>query len=243
MMRASSGRAMRIVIAFMSAPLCLVLPPQGEGVAATGGGRTATPRAVAFRPPAGMLQAMSNDRVVQGSARCRSRRRCWRSCRAAQAAKPKKEPPAALAAERRRLDDRIARHGRAVVGLCVAATRPAGSATWSASRRRAIRPAPPARRRAAMVTHRPAEKIANVVSFVEGYPLKEGSEVALDIGGKKFELFTKDDGAWARTAELDRTIVAHPGARPRAPSSRARRRRAGRPPMSIRWPASPRRWR
>ena len=65
----------------------------------------------------------------------------------------------------------------------------------------------------AMVTHRPAENIANVVSFVEGYPLKEGSEVALEIGDKKFELFTKDDGAWARTAELDRTIVSDPGAR------------------------------
>ena len=60
----------------------------------------------------------------------------------------------------------------------------------------------------AMVTHRPVEKIANVVSFVEGYPLKEGSEVALDIGGSKFELFTKDDSAWARTAELDKSIVA-----------------------------------
>jgi hypothetical protein len=59
----------------------------------------------------------------------------------------------------------------------------------------------------AMVTHRPAEKITNVVSFVEGYPLKEGSDVALDIGGTKFELFTKDDGAWARTAELDKSIV------------------------------------
>ncbi|HYU11505.1 MAG TPA: invasion associated locus B family protein [Stellaceae bacterium] len=59
----------------------------------------------------------------------------------------------------------------------------------------------------AMVTHRPAEKIANVVSFVEGYPIKEGSEVAIEIGSSKFELFTKDDGAWARTAELDRAIV------------------------------------
>ena len=59
----------------------------------------------------------------------------------------------------------------------------------------------------AMVTHRPGEKAANVVSFVEGYPLKEGSEVALDIGGTKFELFTKGDSAWARTAELDKTIV------------------------------------
>ena len=59
----------------------------------------------------------------------------------------------------------------------------------------------------AMVTHRPVEKIANVVSFVEGYPLKEGSEVGLDVGGSKFELFTKDDSAWARTAELDKSIV------------------------------------
>jgi Invasion associated locus B (IalB) protein len=59
----------------------------------------------------------------------------------------------------------------------------------------------------AMVTHRPGEKIANVVSFVAGYPLKEGSEVSLDVGGGKFDLFTKGDGAWARTAELDKAIV------------------------------------
>jgi hypothetical protein len=59
----------------------------------------------------------------------------------------------------------------------------------------------------AMVTHRPGEKIANVVSFVQGYPLKEGSDVSLDIGGAKFDLFTKGDGAWARTADLDRAIV------------------------------------
>ena len=58
-----------------------------------------------------------------------------------------------------------------------------------------------------MVTHRPGENVANVVSFIQGYPLKEGSDVALDIGGTKFELFTKGDSAWARTAELDKTIV------------------------------------
>jgi hypothetical protein len=59
----------------------------------------------------------------------------------------------------------------------------------------------------AMITHRPGEKIANVVSFDEGYPLKEGSEVSLDIGGAKFDLFTKGDSAWARTPELDKSIV------------------------------------
>jgi hypothetical protein len=59
----------------------------------------------------------------------------------------------------------------------------------------------------AMVTHRPGEKVTNVVSFVEGYPLKEGSDVSLEIGGAKFDLFTKGDSAWARTAELDKAIV------------------------------------
>jgi Invasion associated locus B (IalB) protein len=58
-----------------------------------------------------------------------------------------------------------------------------------------------------MVTHRPKENIANVVNFIEGYPLKEGSDVVLDVGGTKFDLFTKGDSAWASTAELDKTIV------------------------------------
>ena len=68
-------------------------------------------------------------------------------------------------------------------------------------------PAAKLRRSMAMVTHRPGENIANVVSFVIGYPLKEGSDVSLDVGGAKFDLFTKGDSAWARTAELDKTIV------------------------------------
>ena len=60
----------------------------------------------------------------------------------------------------------------------------------------------------AMVTHRPTEHIANVVSFVAGYPLKDGSDAILEIGHRKFELFTNADSAWARTSELDRTIVS-----------------------------------
>ena len=63
------------------------------------------------------------------------------------------------------------------------------------------------RKPTAMVTHRPDENVANVVSFVEGYPLKEGSTAALDIGGTKFDLFTKGDSAWAATADLDKMIV------------------------------------
>ena len=59
----------------------------------------------------------------------------------------------------------------------------------------------------AMVTHRTEDNVANVVSFDEGYPLKEDAVVALQVGGEKFELFAKDDSAWARTSDLDRTIV------------------------------------
>jgi len=63
------------------------------------------------------------------------------------------------------------------------------------------------RKASAMVTHRPQENVANVVSFVVGAPLKDGSEVTLAIGKKDFKLFTKNDAAWAATADLDKEIV------------------------------------
>ncbi|HEY3909210.1 MAG TPA: invasion associated locus B family protein [Stellaceae bacterium] len=59
----------------------------------------------------------------------------------------------------------------------------------------------------ATVTHRPKENVFNVVNFYEGYPLKPGSDASLDIDGTKFDLFTKDDGAWSRTADTDKAIV------------------------------------
>ena len=59
----------------------------------------------------------------------------------------------------------------------------------------------------AMVTHRPGEKVYDVVSFIEGYPLKKGSDVGLDINGKKFTMFTDGDSAWSRTSALDKEIV------------------------------------
>jgi len=59
----------------------------------------------------------------------------------------------------------------------------------------------------AIVTHRPDEKVTNTVSFAAGLPLKEGSDASVDIGGTKFDLFTKADSAWARTANLDKAIV------------------------------------
>ena len=59
----------------------------------------------------------------------------------------------------------------------------------------------------AMITHRTEDNVSNVVSFDEGYPLDEGRDVMLEVGPEKFPLFAKNDTAWARTADLDKTIV------------------------------------
>jgi hypothetical protein len=58
-----------------------------------------------------------------------------------------------------------------------------------------------------LVTHNTADKTSGVVSFVAGYGFKDGSAAELDIGGKKFSLFTKDDTAWARDSATDKAIV------------------------------------
>jgi hypothetical protein len=60
----------------------------------------------------------------------------------------------------------------------------------------------------AMVTHRTEDNVSNVVSFDEGYPLTENDDVIVEVGRDKFPLFAKDDTAWGRTSDLDRTIVA-----------------------------------
>ena len=46
------------------------------------------------------------------------------------------------------------------------------------------------------VSTRPAENVRNEPSLQFGYPLKEGSRVSVDIDGKKYDFFTRGDGAW-----------------------------------------------
>jgi hypothetical protein len=58
-----------------------------------------------------------------------------------------------------------------------------------------------------LITHNTADKTTNVVSFIAGYAFKEGSDAEVDIGGKKFALFTKGDTAWARDAATDKAVV------------------------------------
>jgi len=59
----------------------------------------------------------------------------------------------------------------------------------------------------ASVTHRPAEKRLNEVSFTSGYLFKEGSDAELAVDGKKFSLFTDKEGAWTRDPASDKAVV------------------------------------
>ncbi len=58
-----------------------------------------------------------------------------------------------------------------------------------------------------MVTHRPAKRVVDVVSFVAGYPYKEKGEVEITVGGHGFRLFTQDENAWTRDAKADKALV------------------------------------
>ena len=59
----------------------------------------------------------------------------------------------------------------------------------------------------AIITHRPADNTKNVFSYMAGYTYKTGTEVAVDIDGQKFTLFTKDDTAWAPDGETDNKLA------------------------------------
>jgi invasion protein IalB len=57
------------------------------------------------------------------------------------------------------------------------------------------------------ITNRPGDRIQDEVSFVSGYPFREGSEVSVEIGNDRFAMFTEGDTAWARDAETDRRLT------------------------------------
>jgi hypothetical protein len=58
-----------------------------------------------------------------------------------------------------------------------------------------------------MITNRPAERAFDVVSLVAGYPYQPDSDVAVTIGGKRFNLFTNSERAWARDTQTDKALV------------------------------------
>jgi invasion protein IalB len=61
------------------------------------------------------------------------------------------------------------------------------------------------------ITHRPAAKQRDEVSFQSGYPYKAGAPVTVEIEKKKFEMFTRPEsdpeGAWARDTAMDKALV------------------------------------
>ena len=58
-----------------------------------------------------------------------------------------------------------------------------------------------------MVSTRPAEKVRNEASVLVGYPLKQDSKVSVDIDGKTFTMFTKEDGAWVENVAEESVLV------------------------------------
>lgn len=85
--------------------------------------------------------------------------------------------------------------------LCYMAARPAKSLPEGAKRDDIL----------LTITHRPAAKQRDEVSFRSGYPYKPGAVVTVEIDKKKFELFTKPeadpDGAWSRDTAMDKALV------------------------------------
>ena len=58
-----------------------------------------------------------------------------------------------------------------------------------------------------MVSTRPADNVRNEVSVLVGYPLKQDSKVSVDIDGKTFVMFTKEDGAWVENVAEESVLV------------------------------------
>jgi hypothetical protein len=57
------------------------------------------------------------------------------------------------------------------------------------------------------ISSRPADKVANEISVMVGYPLKPSSEATAEVGGTTFQLYTLNDGAWIKNAAEEAHMV------------------------------------
>jgi hypothetical protein len=57
------------------------------------------------------------------------------------------------------------------------------------------------------ISTRPADKVANEVSIVVGYPFKSSSEATAQVGGTTFQLYTQVDGAWIKNAAEEAHMI------------------------------------
>ena len=60
---------------------------------------------------------------------------------------------------------------------------------------------------AVLVTRRPGSPAVDEVSVQPGYSYLEGSEVEVNIGGREFILFTRDEHAWTKSEEADQALI------------------------------------
>ena len=58
------------------------------------------------------------------------------------------------------------------------------------------------------VSNRPGENVDNEPSVIVGYSFKEQSSVSVDVDGKGFTMFTKNDGAWMANPTEERQLVS-----------------------------------
>jgi hypothetical protein len=58
-----------------------------------------------------------------------------------------------------------------------------------------------------MVAVRPADNVRNEVSFLSGYPFKEGSNVTVAVGSDNYTLFTDGENAWTQSGAEDDQIT------------------------------------
>ena len=60
-----------------------------------------------------------------------------------------------------------------------------------------------------IITHRPAEKSFDEVSFIAGYQFKSGAPMTIKIGNKTFKnTFTEGDKAWMVSNAEDKNLIA-----------------------------------
>ena len=57
------------------------------------------------------------------------------------------------------------------------------------------------------ISTRPADKVANEVSIIIGYPFKPGTEATAEVGSTTFALYTQQDGAWIKNAAEEAHMV------------------------------------
>ena len=60
---------------------------------------------------------------------------------------------------------------------------------------------------AVLVTRRPGPDALDEVSVQPGYTFLDGSDVEIQVGDRKFQLFTRGEHAWTKTEKADRDLI------------------------------------